>query len=350
MPGRRRTRSASNTAFDYLGWIGHRNLGDEALFDALGLAFAQRASLHPVADKQPSRLRRRRRRRSDAVLLGGGTLIGGKTLNDLERVQHLPLVVFGSGVLDPEFWDQHPERGVDLKPWIPLLDDAPFLGVRGPMSAKVLADHGLPNVEVLGDPICHFVRDQAPWQPSGRRLGINIGTALGQQWGAEQDLCLSLAKAVRSLAGTGWSIEFFVVWPDDIPATRSVMERAGVASAPVHMVYEDVHEYMDLCSGLTAFIGTKLHAVAIAMCAGVPSAMVEYRPKCRDFMASIGALEWSIRLDKADTDWFIDMAERLALTPDRSGAQTRALVRHRELQRQQAPEVLTRLLEAHRGR
>ena len=45
------------------------------------------------------------------------------------------------------------------------------------------------------------------------------------------------------------------------------------------------------------FVGIKLHAVALAMCANVPALMVEYRPKCLEFMNTMGMGRFVVRSD-----------------------------------------------------
>jgi polysaccharide pyruvyl transferase WcaK-like protein len=49
---------------------------------------------------------------------------------------------------------------------------------------------------------------------------------------------------------------------------------------------------------MSVFVGTRLHSVVLATCAFVPSVMLEYRPKCRDYMLSIGQEDYVIRTDK----------------------------------------------------
>jgi polysaccharide pyruvyl transferase WcaK-like protein len=55
------------------------------------------------------------------------------------------------------------------------------------------------------------------------------------------------------------------------------------------------------------FVGIKLHAVALAMCTNVPSLMIEYRPKCREFATTLGVERFCVRSDS------LDVAQMLAL-------------------------------------
>jgi len=49
---------------------------------------------------------------------------------------------------------------------------------------------------------------------------------------------------------------------------------------------------------MKVFIGLKLHSVILATCAFVPSIMLEYQPKCLDYMLSINQRENCYRTDK----------------------------------------------------
>jgi polysaccharide pyruvyl transferase WcaK-like protein len=46
------------------------------------------------------------------------------------------------------------------------------------------------------------------------------------------------------------------------------------------------------------FVGIKLHSVILSYCANTPAIMVEYQPKCRDFMASIDMEQYNVRVDE----------------------------------------------------
>jgi polysaccharide pyruvyl transferase WcaK-like protein len=62
-------------------------------------------------------------------------------------------------------------------------------------------------------------------------------------------------------------------------------------------IYDDYEKYLDIVGRTKVFIGMKLHAVALATCAYVPSVMLEYNPKCRDYMDSIGQGANTLRTD-----------------------------------------------------
>jgi len=103
------------------------------------------------------------------------------------------------------------------------------------------------------------------------------------------------------------NILFWCAWPSDMDATRALAKQVGIANQKIHLITNDVEESLDLCGRCTTFIGMKLPSVVTAICAGVPPIMIEYRPKCQDFMASLGLEEFVVRSDNID----VDQSERL---------------------------------------
>jgi len=65
------------------------------------------------------------------------------------------------------------------------------------------------------------------------------------------------------------------------------------------MVDSDPFRFMDLVSECDLMIALKLHAGVLAMCRSVPVVSLEYQPKCRDFMESMGLEDYNLRADYA---------------------------------------------------
>jgi len=281
------------------GFFGHDNLGDEALYDAAELLFdgcsmlkfPRKPWLAGIAKVLP---------RIDCAILGGGTLI-----NRIESWRELAgrcfdifelSCVFGTGVAHPSFWSSQDGWKDSLAEWKSILAGCSYVGVRGPLSAELLADAGLDEVEVVGDPSLTFAKNESPdssYVPDS--IGLNIGQAAGHMWGSEDRVVEESAK-LATLARE-WQVTWFVVYPPDVPVTEKAAELSGTAG-DIRRVYHDVNEYMELVKPLSTFVGMKLHATALATCAYVPSVMLEYRPKCRDYMKSIGQDEVTLRTDR----------------------------------------------------
>jgi len=286
------------------GWTGKNNLGDEVLLDAARHIFSERALFqYPGGRLARTSLNLIPQLRHG--LLGGGTLIGQKQLwlditQEYQKQRH-SLVVFGTGVEDATFWPGDPP----LEAWRPILKKCSFLGVRGPISARLLETIGCQDVHIVGDPVLVYAHDTPRPDISPDCLGLNIGTADGRLFGgSELRVASEMAKIATTAKRNGWSVEWFVVWPKDLELTRRVANETGTAER-IHEVYTDRDRFMQLVGRLGAFVGMKLHATLLATCALVPSIMIEYRPKCRDFMASIDQEHATIRSDefRADHAW-----------------------------------------------
>ena len=117
----------------------------------------------------------------------------------------------------------------------------------------------------------------------------------------------------------------------------------GVTAGFDRYIYgtKDFDEYLELVRPLSTFVGMKLHATALATCAYVPSVMVEYRPKCRDFMQAIGQDEATIRSDvfEAEQVWETVSAWN-SNRPPAAGALYNAIGTLSKAQRARAREII----------
>ena len=318
-----RSLTASSPRAAYVGgFFGHDNLGDEALYDAVELLFSgcsilkypRKLWLINIAKILP---------RVHFAILGGGTLI-----NQIEswRLQaercfdlFSPSFVFGTGVGDPAFWSSEPGWEDTLAKWKTILERCDYVGVRGPRSAELLADAGLDDVEGIGDPALVFAGDELPGDDSyvPDSLGLNIGQAGGVMWGDEGRVLEQYVRLAGLAKKAGWRVKWFVVYPADLEITKRA---AGMSetSEEIYETYTDVGEYLELVRPLSTFVGMKLHATALATCTYVPSVMVEYRPKCRDFMRAIGQDEATVRSDVFEAEQVWEVVS--AWNSNRSGA------------------------------
>ncbi len=293
------------------GFYGHDNLGDEALYDAAEslfdkcslLKYPRKPWLTSIAKVLP---------RIHCAILGGGTLI-----NQIESWRRLAercfdmfpsSLVFGTGVAHPSFWSSRAGWKDTLKEWKSILEKCSYIGVRGPLSAQLLADAGLGNVEVVGDPVLTFAKRESPESDSfiPDSIGLNVGQAGGYMWGNEDRVLSEYIRLATFVRKAGWRVKWFVVYPPDLGITQKAAELSGTGQE-IHRIYCDVNRYLELVRPLSTFVGMKLHATALATCAYVPSVMLEYRPKCRDYMQSIGQGDVTIRTDsmKAEEIWEI---------------------------------------------
>lgn len=307
-------------AIGYVGRVGHSNLGDQAMFRAFRCALPT-ACLLPSMGVRPIEHRvwgLACRRTMCACILGGGTLVFGDNYYEyLTRALDagVPCFVLGTGVRSPEYWQRfRPEQFHSPALWKQALDECRFVGVRGPLSQNILADVGFARATVVGDPAFMLAPDAPPQPATQRILGVNWGTSLGYVWGGDESGPLErLTEALSMLVGDGWRLRLYCVWPED---RRAIAElKAGLPPGTrieVEEHFEDPVAYVRSVSKCRVFVGVKLHSVALALNAGVPAIMLEYRPKCGDLMASLGLGHHVTRIDRIDPETLRLELERLA--------------------------------------
>jgi polysaccharide pyruvyl transferase WcaK-like protein len=337
----------------YIGWVGRDNLGDEAMWQVCQARFpeiawvpvddplhqwdaaafarkvlrAPRHLLHTVGDELVHQRRfrgllraagRARPRHVGVGLLGGGTLIndGGKWLADyrlVKRQSARPVFVFGTGVAPPEWLDHIGLR--DRRPeWAAVLRDLPFVGVRGPLSQRLLQEAGTDRVVVSGDPAVLFHRHQATAaepSPPSIRIGISYGHSPSGLWGRQGDLDRSLVALVRRLRFAGATVVVLPLRSQDLPACRRLIEGAGLDPSTLVSPPATPEAFLAAVQDLTALVTFRLHAAILAAAATVPFVMLEYHPKCADFAASLGWEAFTIRTDQASTAALLALLDRL---------------------------------------
>jgi len=286
------------------GWLGHNNLGDEALREAYRVLFPG-ISLCCLEGHREEVSFARITKAFDSAVLAGGTLIN-KNDKCLARARAMLEMaerrfVFGTGVASSAFWGGRQLRGGTawsnrLPEWRDVLERCDYVGVRGPLSQNALTEAGLRKVEVVGDPVLVFADCSRSAHHHERTLGLNLGVAGGNMWASEERLFERVTELAALARNNGWKVVWFVVWPDDYEPTRRVAKESRT-DEHICAIYTDHAKYRDEVSNMSVFVGMKLHAVVLATCVGVPSIMLEYRPKCRDYMESIRQGHLCRRLD-----------------------------------------------------
>jgi polysaccharide pyruvyl transferase WcaK-like protein len=326
------------------GWLGRSNLGDEMLLTAAGRLFPD-MHVVPVRGRRHELLVDRMFPPFDASVLAGGTLInmtGSLPQAETYSARSRYFFVFGTGVADPNFEPNRTDGHV-LSRWETVLRRSRFVGVRGPLSAKLLTDAGIDGVEVVGDPALALAGSVRPDPHVPMSLGLNVGTSGGHIWGDEKGLAREMLALASWARRTGWDVHWFVVWPQDMGLTHEIATRSRTG-AHVHAIYADPRRFLKLVGAMSFFVGMKLHAVVLATCAAIPSIMLEYRPKCRDYMASIDHEGFVVRTDEVSAR---DLRRRLDEMVDHRDDLSRYLEarvgRLREFQARRAKEIATQI-------
>ena len=333
----------------YVGWLGYANLGDEAMYVGFQRMFPQFQFI-TTNDALPLELMLhrhliKRRRLYDVVFLGGGTLINGRRYLEAlkrEQVRHNDLIVFGTGVRDPAFWQQYypQEYAGDMAKWVAVLERAAFVGVRGPQSANILAAHGLTQVQVIGDPALSLCRPWPADAPRNKTVAINLGCS-GPMWGRQETLIEVVGRLSRQLIESGWQVEFLPMHGSDLQLGRELIRTFNLPQLSLWSEFQNIDKTLDRIGSYDLVIGQRLHAAVLACGLGVPAISLAYRPKCDDFMESIGRQNFALRTDQAQVDPILALIDDITANYAEHCQQTTAACdRLRQLQRQAVTQVL----------
>ncbi|MCP4799530.1 MAG: polysaccharide pyruvyl transferase family protein [bacterium] len=283
------------------GWLGYKNLGDEALYAAMVRLFQNR-SLIPIQNYGFPWSPPKTHVPIDEAVLAGGTLINGlpgwHSIADKVFPKCSMSFVFGSGVQDPTLWKNVNDWRDTRQEWARTLQQCDYVGLRGPLSAQLMAEYSPQNFDIIGDPVLVFANDyiNEPSVAISGKVGLNIGQSSGNQWGSESQMVDEMAALATNLRESGLEVHWYVIWPKDMAITLKAAQKSGTTEY-IYEHYTDHLKFINEVRTVSVFVGVKLHAVVLAICGIVPSIMLEYRPKCRDFMLSINQGDLSFRTD-----------------------------------------------------
>jgi hypothetical protein len=280
----------------YLGLDGGGNLGDDAMRELVEDRLAG-CRLEPLTsawlERRLCRAGLSGPRYFSAGLLGGGTLISP---SEFERTRGavdtgIAMWAVGTGVGSSGF---EMTGEVDISAWRPVLERFAYVGVRGPRSARRLAELGVES-EVVGDLALGLAVDRA-LTPAHERptIAVNLGGSPGAvaEWSVEEDVLAAAASALRPLADAGWRIVPFAMAPGDMPVLERLQSLLG--SNSVVLRPRTAAELMATLASCRMTLAMRLHAAVLSACAGVPPLMLAYRDKCADFMDSVEMTEWTL--------------------------------------------------------
>jgi hypothetical protein len=307
-----------NRVAGYIGWVGNGNSGDEAIFMAFRRLFPRFQAL--LYDRPPFEMLLHRRFVSgepfyDFVTLGGGTLFSVRCCyyqfaNALR--QGAPVWTFGTGLDDPELLERQGGRpwGVRLRDHLALLrdfagllKDASLVTVRGPRTARVLQEQGFSGARVIGDPALGACEPMP--LPGGKRAAINL--AMWKDRGgreAEQSVS-ALRSAVRYLLDKGWHVDYVPTARGDGSIGKMLVREAFPGRVRVLPNIASPSRLIERLRGYDLLIGERLHSLVLSAGSGVPVIGLEYSPKCRDFMESVGMEHFCLNASTLTADTLI---------------------------------------------
>jgi hypothetical protein len=290
----------------YVGLAGFKNLGDDVVREAF-LAHVRSDQVFdtPIGRKALVRhgLAQVRRGRGLPALLGGGTVLGRTVWRaHIKRTQRLfapsRWEMLGAGVEDPDFAGTKAYTSqAEIERWKPLLALFRNVTVRGPRSQQILANHGIAST-VVGDPALLLSPDVREKLASRCDVLINVTCGEDQWGGVDLDWTPALVDALRPFARAGLSIAFVSMETTDEAWNQRVARALGLV--PVIHRPKSSQEFFGLAMASRLVVGTRLHSNVLACAADTPTISLEYRPKSRDFMASIGCEALCHRVDRLD--------------------------------------------------
>jgi polysaccharide pyruvyl transferase WcaK-like protein len=302
----------TSESLPYIGWQGNGNLGDEAVFE--GYRYAFRMNLVPISYMRWTPwVLKTFKPTFDSVFLGGGTLIGRiyvrQLLEQFAAESDVPEIVnLGTGVVDPSFAGLTKQQYSDeLRKWAELLGGS-RVSVRGPHSARLLAEVGL-RAQPVGDPALLIPVESAP-PDDVTRVGINAGIT-SRMWGDPGRLLDELEKFAQICLARGWELRLYSVWKRDLPYMRALAKRVGLDRSNLEFIPFSARDFVRSVQTCGAFVGMKLHSVVLSTSAAVPSVMLAYDPKCDDFQESISRNDFSIRTDELTSRGLFTLIEQL---------------------------------------
>lgn len=291
--------SLKKTAIYVGGYPTISNVGDVALYEAYRFLLSDFRLIHFSGGRLEYFIYRIFAFKRPLAVLAGGTLINHMCLRETKEGKNLfgPLFVFGTGVAQSSYWHGKVGYQIQENDWQEVLKDSPYVGVRGPLSVSQLKKFNIEG-DVFGDPVLSLaqLKDESQQNSIPKKvIGLNVGKSLGFVQGGEENLEKTFINLAKELLERGYSLKWFVVCPEDFSVTQKIV---GLTGGSVVSIYKDYKEYYSELDEVFLFIGTKLHAVCLSLNVSVPSIMIEYRPKCRDFMSSLELEEFSIPAEK----------------------------------------------------
>ena len=282
----------------YIGWLGHRNLGDEAMFHSIR---ARLSPFHltpfapPPGERMFARIGPGGADFFQGVVLGGGTLINPLFLPAAKLVRSfgIPLHTIGTGVGSPGFG--MPAQ-VSCEGWREILRDS-FVSVRGPLSLKRLQDAGLPQAQIVGDPALGLTPDTAPPLRERQRLIVNLSLEPGKRPSADEVTAFrSAASIAKQFSASGGEVVGVALGNADGRALREFRAEYRLSGMRIEYHRRSAGRLLQTIAGSVGLIGVRLHSAVLACCVSVPPLLFAYRDKCEDFMASMNLTHLSVTL------------------------------------------------------
>lgn len=263
---------------NYVGWVGHKNVGDEALL----LASKKLFSSYKLTAAVPEHAKNRSSN-SGITLFGGGTVLPTWTMNLVLKNRYN--YAFGVGVRNPSYWGTFDPIVIEQVKRFRFR----FIGVRGKISHDLLKNWGIAS-EIIGDPVLMLAPQS--YRKKEEKIAINVGLAPGERmWGNSQVLMNETIKLCEELK-KHYDVTLIPFQSDAVPFITKISQKTGVNILDGWM---NIQNSLDFISSCKVLIGQKLHSIVFSAAAHTPFISLEYRPKCLDFAESVGYEKFNLR-------------------------------------------------------
>lgn len=269
----------NNGKITYVGWLEGQNLGDNALYLSNQMVF------HPyelVPDD-----RRRGNQWSRITIFGGGTIIPFVTFWTRPNLYNY---AFGVGVEVPEFYPEFfPEEAIRKAKKLNFR----LLGVRGEMSKELLRSWGIDS-EVVGDPA--LLLEPAYYSKKKDDLVVLNISSTNRIWGHDHTRILEETRRLcEALQREYYRVVLVPFCTEDVSVTRKLSEMANV---DIFDEWANIQATINFIASSRVVIGERLHCNIFSAASYTPFIMIAYRPKCFDFVNTVGFSKYAIRTDE----------------------------------------------------
>jgi len=354
----------------YSGWLGHRNIGDEAIFQATCHLFPDYTFTD--ADFIPH---------YDHLILGGGTVLPKARIIQSNLSAPQINAAIGVGVRNPAFWNQrfgNLDIGYVLRKYrlsrlvshqairyllsgIERRFDTIFtqdhsiiredfsrirrfnfdyIGVRGPISHQILANNGI-NSRIIGDTA--LILEPSEYnQHSSNKIAVTLRDG-DYQWDDDGSYRNRVIEFCQSHEAE-YEFVFVPFYPPYLQVCIDAVDQIESAYLVDYCSQVDVQATLDLIASCALVISDKLHANVLAACASVPFISLEYRPKNLDFARSVGMEAYNVRTDRVTVERLEYLSSR-ALGSDALSSQLQDRVTTYRARLTDAAEQITSMID-----
>ena len=291
----------------YLGWVGHKNLGDDLLLNIFtSLSSKYMLTPYRIIPSYPG-VDTTNLSKYDLIVLGGGSLIDPYFINILYNGIKLgkKVMIWGSGIDQIDESDLNKlkaGKSADLSGLFNAEDakilrrtfaKAVYAGVRGPLTKRALISLGVKeeHIKIIGDPgLLLPVANMNSWNKKNKTIAINWGTSYNKIYGkneleVEDQLVIALSKMIKE----GYKVLIYTVWDKDRPIGERLYKNINDTTNFIldTKLYTE-NELIQRLSSTSISINFKMHPNLISLSAGVPSIALGYRYKVFDLFYSLG--------------------------------------------------------------